>query len=394
MPLYISKAKKKEIRDRRRKKKLAEQGLLHTLKTESNSGSSKVSAKTESTSHKVETVASSPAGHKRTRVDNEQEPTAAKPQKIQKKMDSNGNQSRESVNTEVDKVKHESTETKNYNGSNLDTINFTRPIVITSSSAKDAKKLRKDVRRQARNKGIDEETLKFITVEQYEKDLAKKRKNAVYPSIKQLVQEQDQVKQRTQKEQEQHDIESQLSQDYKSKFVAIDCEMVGVGPGGETSALARVSLVDWNGNCLFDTFVKVPTKVTDYRTSVSGITRKALQSAMEPGLAREKVTEIVHDKILVGHSLDNDLRALGLTHPKADRRDTAHYRPFQVLIRSKFKPRKLKDLVKEYCHKSIQEEGKSHDSIEDARANMELFRVVRHRWEASLQRSAAMAKVR
>jgi DNA polymerase III epsilon subunit-like protein len=60
------------------------------------------------------------------------------------------------------------------------------------------------------------------------------------------------------------------------KYVAIDCEMVGVGPEGEESALARVSLVNYNGAVLMDEYVKPQERVTDFRTAVSGITPKHL----------------------------------------------------------------------------------------------------------------------
>lgn len=56
-----------------------------------------------------------------------------------------------------------------------------------------------------------------------------------------------------------------------TKAVAIDCEMVGVGPDGEDSILARVSLVNQFGKCIYDKHVKPTEKVTDYRTAVSGI---------------------------------------------------------------------------------------------------------------------------
>ncbi|CAB1114692.1 unnamed protein product [Ectocarpus sp. CCAP 1310/34] len=36
----------------------------------------------------------------------------------------------------------------------------------------------------------------------------------------------------------------------KAQYVALDCEMVGVGPGGCRSALARCCLVDWDGNTM------------------------------------------------------------------------------------------------------------------------------------------------
>ena len=38
----------------------------------------------------------------------------------------------------------------------------------------------------------------------------------------------------------------------KDKVVAMDCEMVGVGPTGTRSVLARVSIVDSEGNVLVD----------------------------------------------------------------------------------------------------------------------------------------------
>lgn len=51
----------------------------------------------------------------------------------------------------------------------------------------------------------------------------------------------------------------------------MDCEMVGVGPDKEDSIVARVSLVNQFGKCIYDKYVKPTEKVTDYRTAVSGI---------------------------------------------------------------------------------------------------------------------------
>ena len=56
-----------------------------------------------------------------------------------------------------------------------------------------------------------------------------------------------------------------------TKALAADCEMVGVGPRGEDSIVARVSLVNQYGKCVYDKYVKPTQPVTDYRTAVSGI---------------------------------------------------------------------------------------------------------------------------
>ena len=47
--------------------------------------------------------------------------------------------------------------------------------------------------------------------------------------------------------------------------------MVGTGPSGESSMLARCSVVNHHGNTLYDRFVAPMEKVTDYRTKVSGV---------------------------------------------------------------------------------------------------------------------------
>src|SRR5699024_8434209 len=56
-----------------------------------------------------------------------------------------------------------------------------------------------------------------------------------------------------------------------TQCVAIDCEMVGAGFAGNHSLLARVSIVNLFGHCIYDKFVKPLEEVTDYRTEVSGI---------------------------------------------------------------------------------------------------------------------------
>lgn len=55
------------------------------------------------------------------------------------------------------------------------------------------------------------------------------------------------------------------------KYLAIDCEMVGVGIEGKESSLARVSLVNYHGAIIMDEFVRQRERVIDYRTEFSGI---------------------------------------------------------------------------------------------------------------------------
>lgn len=47
--------------------------------------------------------------------------------------------------------------------------------------------------------------------------------------------------------------------------------MVGLGADGSESALARVSIVNQHGACVYDKYVAPGDEVTDYRTPFSGI---------------------------------------------------------------------------------------------------------------------------
>ncbi|KAF3901490.1 hypothetical protein ABW20_dc0103316 [Dactylellina cionopaga] len=162
------------------------------------------------------------------------------------------------------------------------------------------------------------------------------------------------------------------------RYIAIDCEMVGVGPpDNEQSALARVSLVNYNGHCVLDTFVKPKERVSDWRTWVSGVSAKDMKDALTLEAAQQKVHEIVNGKILIGHAIQNDLDALFLSHPKRDIRDTARHPTYRKLAKQKNPG--LKRLAKEVLGVDIQ--GAAHSSIEDARVTMLLYKKEKKEFE-------------
>ena len=170
---------------------------------------------------------------------------------------------------------------------------------------------------------------------------------------------------------EEHPNEGLSPTNVAGKYVAIDCEMVGVGPDPEhESALARVSIVNFHGHQVYDSFVQPKEAVTDYRTHVSGITPKLLQMARSLETVLADVAKLMDGKVLVGHALRNDLDALLLGHPKRDIRDTSKHPAFRQLAAGRTPS--LKKLAREVLGVNIQ--GGEHSSIEDARATMLLFR--------------------
>lgn len=164
--------------------------------------------------------------------------------------------------------------------------------------------------------------------------------------------------------------------------------MVGVGPGGLDSVVARVTICNWAEEVILDTYVQVSTKVTDYRTFVSGVKATDLEGsrAMPLEQVRGLVKNILHGKILIGHALENDLAALNITHPWHDIRDTADYLPFMKEIRDGeerciMAPRKLKELALDHLGRDIQAQGRAHNPIEDARTALRLYKSERMAWE-------------
>uniref|UniRef100_A0A3B3ZPP2 RNA exonuclease 4 n=1 Tax=Periophthalmus magnuspinnatus TaxID=409849 RepID=A0A3B3ZPP2_9GOBI len=179
------------------------------------------------------------------------------------------------------------------------------------------------------------------------------------------------------------DVENALSisQLVLTKAVAIDCEMVGVGPDGEESILARVSLVNQFGKCIYDKYVKPTEKVTDYRTHVSGIRPEDIKNGEDIDTVRKEVAEILQSRIVVGHAIHNDLKILLLDHPKKKIRDTQKYEPFKKMAKSR-RPA-LRVLCKEVLNVKIQQG--EHSSVHDAQATMRLYTTVKKQWEAQIK---------
>jgi DNA polymerase III epsilon subunit-like protein len=172
----------------------------------------------------------------------------------------------------------------------------------------------------------------------------------------------------------------------RDKAVALDCEMVGTGINGKYSELARCSLVNGNGDVLYDQFVQPKGFVTDFRTQWSGIRRSDInkKKAVTLEQCQQDVLNILKGKLLVGHALQNDLKVLLLSHPRLMIRDTSRYPPYmRTLPSGKRRARALKDLTKQFLHKQIQ--TGEHDSAEDARCTMNLYLHSQREWETYLR---------
>lgn len=99
----------------------------------------------------------------------------------------------------------------------------------------------------------------------------------------------------------------------ETQVLALDCERILTASG---ERLARVSIVNYYGNIVFDTLVKPtdfheqPYEVIDYREWITGIKASDLNYAPSFQNIAPILLKIVKDKTIVGHSLQDDLEIL------------------------------------------------------------------------------------
>lgn len=164
------------------------------------------------------------------------------------------------------------------------------------------------------------------------------------------------------------------------KVLGVDCEMCLAKSG---SILARVSVVDASGSPIYDSLVKPSEPIADYVTRFSGITAERLEGVTTTleDVQRKLAEFIDFDTVLVGHSLECDLRVLKLAHPWVIDTSVIYNHPKGP----PYKP-SLKWLVQKWLGYEIQKarplsgaNGETdnqvigHDSEEDARAAVELL---------------------
>ncbi|XP_077455440.1 interferon-stimulated 20 kDa exonuclease-like 2 isoform X2 [Stigmatopora argus] len=170
-----------------------------------------------------------------------------------------------------------------------------------------------------------------------------------------------------------------------SKYLAIDCEMVGTGPRGSVCSLARCSIVSYEGDVVYDKFIKPTAPVSNYRTRWSGVRPHNLRNATPFLQARREILKILAGKVVIGHAIHSDFRVLQYSHPADLTRDTSRIPLLNV--RAGFEEKgcaSLKRLTKAIFNRDIQMGRSGHSSVEDAQATMNLYKVVEDEWEKTL----------
>lgn len=158
----------------------------------------------------------------------------------------------------------------------------------------------------------------------------------------------------------------------EQKIVALDCAIVA-GPNNQ-HILTRVSIVDFYGKIIFDTFVSHEnSEVHNYLFEGSGIKPEQLMGAPSFHTVQKTVYDIISDKIVVGHNLHFDFLILGLSNPVKYVRDIGtNSFILGTYGHTSKQPVSLNKLTKLILQREIQ--LGSQDSVGEATAAMDIYK--------------------
>ncbi|KAF8323886.1 hypothetical protein DL93DRAFT_2069973 [Clavulina sp. PMI_390] len=150
--------------------------------------------------------------------------------------------------------------------------------------------------------------------------------------------------------------------------------------------LARVSICDFRGRVILDTYVRPTQPVTNYFNT--GITPANLASGSSIDDVRSFVALQIRNKIIVGFKLYEDLKMLRLVHPALATRDIHQYWPYRDALLPLARPedRTMNIDLPIYIFRLMGHRiaVNTHDSLENARACMDLYRSTRA-WETDYE---------
>lgn len=165
------------------------------------------------------------------------------------------------------------------------------------------------------------------------------------------------------------------------EIFSLDCEMVMTTKGLEVARLSIIDAIN-NDKVVYDEYILPQHPVIDYLTNYSGITEEKIKTKCKTNFyeMRMKLLELWNDQtILIGHSLDNDLRVLRICHNRII--DTAILYQLNNNYNNNMMKLSLKYLTKIYFDIDIQNNNNNnnisegHDSIEDALSCIRLVKL-------------------
>lgn len=147
----------------------------------------------------------------------------------------------------------------------------------------------------------------------------------------------------------------------------MDCEFVKSYSGKDL--LARVSLINFKGEVVYDTLVLPEEPICDFIPHITGLSQEMLHGAPKYSEVNQHVINLIRDAVVIGHTLICDLEKFtSKEEVLISYIDVSEYKDY---MKDSFRKSKLKDLAAKHFNAKIQESV--HSSIIDSRAALALY---------------------
>ncbi len=160
-------------------------------------------------------------------------------------------------------------------------------------------------------------------------------------------------------------------------YIAIDLETTGLNSERDEIIEIGAIVFDENGKISeeYQSFINTQTEIPEIVTQITGIQKKDLLNAPQIKDVSEKITNLLKDKILVGHNIEFDISFLKKTKinlPK-ERIDT-------LFLASTILPKERSHSLESLCKTLNLKNKSSHNALEDAKSSMKLFLILQEKF--------------
>ena len=162
--------------------------------------------------------------------------------------------------------------------------------------------------------------------------------------------------------------------------VAIECDYTSTDDG-TIHAVSRVVLIDYSGQVLFDTKVKLPEHLFPADSVVFSRTDERM-SFYEAGL---QVGKLIQNKVVAGYNVIGTLKSLRLYHAWQNCRDATKYYPYMTRNSNSdgtlgpSSPRPFEELTREFLHIEY-----SENIVDRAKHGLSLYASVKDVWDTKI----------
>lgn len=145
--------------------------------------------------------------------------------------------------------------------------------------------------------------------------------------------------------------------------------------------LARITLVNQQGLCIYDKYIKPFSEIVDYHTNVTGIHPEFLVNGEDYYKVIDEVFDLIQNKTVIGEMLSvNCFQLLRVKMVWWLLRDTFYYSKFIVLRKGHY-------TLNEFCSRNLGFTIKDETNpIERAQAFMKVYKAFQEHWENEIDR--------